>query len=229
VVFLRNDIYELLVDETPDRGKAAQVSIDWTDRTKLRQVIYKRLQVSAGEKGRSFAEVWERFFVAQVGTREAFDYFVDHCLMRPRFLIHIIENAVANAINRGHEKVEVGDCIDAVRQHSNYLVGDFGYEIRDVSGISAEILYSLVGVTKFLTKGEILESFRRSGMADSDMAGGFRLLLWYGVLGIGSKNGDERFIYDYDYDMKRLEAEVRNLGEDVLFIVNAALHVALSN
>ena len=46
VVFLRNDIYELLVEGTPDRQKAGQVRIDWTDRAKLHQVIHSRVQAS---------------------------------------------------------------------------------------------------------------------------------------------------------------------------------------
>ena len=32
IVFLRNDVYELMVDATPDRGKAGQARIDWTDK-----------------------------------------------------------------------------------------------------------------------------------------------------------------------------------------------------
>jgi hypothetical protein len=46
VVFLRNDVFELMVSGTPDKGKAAVIRIDWTDRVKLKQVIniaYKRL------------------------------------------------------------------------------------------------------------------------------------------------------------------------------------------
>jgi hypothetical protein len=33
--------------------------------------------------------------------------------MRPRFLIEIIEYAIATAINRGHDKVLEEDCLDA--------------------------------------------------------------------------------------------------------------------
>jgi hypothetical protein len=106
IVFLRNDVFELMVSETPDRGKAAVVRIDWTDRIKLKQVIFLRLQASVVEKPKTFAEVWDRFFVPTVDGRETFDYLVDHCLMRPRFLIAIIEGAIANAINRGHRRVE---------------------------------------------------------------------------------------------------------------------------
>ena len=64
-----------------------------------------------------------RLLVAEL---DSFEYFVDHCLKRPRFLINIIENAIANGINCGHEQAQSEDCVDAVRQHPLYLIKDFG-------------------------------------------------------------------------------------------------------
>jgi hypothetical protein len=191
-------------------------------------VIFRRLQASAQQEGVSFEQLWHEYFSPKVGERDSFEFLLDHCLMRPRFLINLVENAVANAINRGHTIVAPEDCVDAVRQHSLYLVDDFGYEIRDVSGFSAEILYSLIGVTKLLTKGEVLDRFKDAGLSGADLETAFRLMLWYGVLGVAERDGRERFIYDYEYNMKRLEAEVRNAGNDALFVTNSAIHVALS-
>jgi hypothetical protein len=228
VVFLRNDIYELLVDDTPDRGKAALVRIDWTDREKLKQVIFKRLQASSTQK-LEFNEVWDRFFTSTVNGRDSFSYFVDHCLMRPRFLINIIEAALANAINRGHSKVEEGDCVDAVRQHSHYLVDDFGFEVRDVSGLDSGILYALVGATQLLTEHEVHDRFRRIGIPEKDLARAFYLMLCYCVLGVCCSDGQDRYIYDFEYSMKRFEAEIRNLKPDVIYVANPAIHVALKN
>jgi hypothetical protein len=228
VVFLRNDIYELLVHATPDRGKAGQVRIDWTDRAKLKQVIYRRLQSSSKDKGESFERTWSRYFPATIDGQDSFEFFLDHCLMRPRFLINILENAISNGINRGHLKVEVDDCIDAVRQHSLYLVDDFGYEIRDVSGLTADLLYSLVGSDKVLTKKGFIDKFVESGLSAEEAGRAFTLMLWYGVVGIRNGGGVDRFIYDYEYNMKRLEAEARLLGPEGKYVTNAALHVALS-
>jgi hypothetical protein len=227
VVFLRNDIYELLVDETPDRGKAAETRIDWTDRAKLRQVIFKRLQASSRDRDSNFEQIWAKFFVDRVGNRDSFEYFVDHCLMRPRFLINIVEYAIANAINRDHQRVEEDDCVDAVRQNSLYLIDDFGYEIRDVSGIDATILYSFVGVTDLLTKEEVFDAFKKGKLPEDQWEQGFWLMLWYGVIGITVADGSTRFIYNYDYNMKRLEAEIRNMADEMLYAVNPSLHVGL--
>ena len=113
--------------------------------------------------------------------------------MRPRFLINIVENAIANGINRGHGLINEQDCVDAVRQHSLYLVNDFGYEIRDVSGLSFDILYSLVGSTKLLTREEVLDRFRKFKVEEKDLDHAFKLMLWYGVLGVASENGAEHF------------------------------------
>jgi hypothetical protein len=227
VVFLRNDIYELLIEQTPDRGKAGQIRIDWSDRAKLRQVIFRRLAASTGLETLTFEQLWTRFFVPHVARQDSFEYFVDHCLMRPRFLINIIENAIANGINRGHEQVQEEDCTDAVRQHSLYLINDFGYEIRDVSGLPSEILYSLVGATKLLTRNEVIERFRKFNVEEKDLDTAFRLMLWYGVLGVAAGTGAEHFIYDYDYDIRRLEAEIRSSTDEVLYATNLALHVGM--
>lgn len=91
VVFLRNDIYELMVGETPDRGKSGQVVIDWTDRAKLRQVIFERIKASTGDKNATFDQLWSRFVCEEINGKPSFEYLVDHCLMRPRFLINIVE------------------------------------------------------------------------------------------------------------------------------------------
>jgi hypothetical protein len=227
VVFLRNDIYELLVEQTPDRGKSAQVSIDWTDRAKLRQLIFRRLQSNEQKPVLTFDKLWCTYFPASVGNQDAFDYFVDHCLMRPRFLINIIENAVAHAINRGHEHVEEDDCRDAVRQHANYLLSDFGYEIRDVSEISADVLYGFVGADGILNKCDIFQCFKEAEIDEGDMEKTLRLMLWYGLVGILNNRGVYKYIYDYQYDMKRLEADLRICKEEAVYVINPSVHVAL--
>jgi hypothetical protein len=228
VVFLRNDVFELMVSGTPDKGKAAVIRIDWTDRIKLKQVIHYRLQASLTEKVKSFNDLWGRFFVPTVNGQDTFDFFVDHCLMRPRFLIAVIEYAIANAINRGHEKVEEEDCIDAARQHSQSLLNDFAFEIRDVSGASEKVMDSLVGTTNYVTKGEILERFERAKIIDpKDGEKLFQYMIWYGVLGVVNQNNVECFIYDFDYNANRLQAEADTQKDEPLYVVNPALHVAL--
>jgi hypothetical protein len=228
VVFLRNDVFELMVSGTPDKGKAAVIRIDWTDRVKLKQVIQFRLQASLVGRNKNFNELWERFFTLRVGEQDSFEFFVDHCLMRPRFLIQIIDYAIATAINRGHEKVLEEDCVDAVREHSYSILTDFAQEIRDVSGASEKVLDSLVGATKFVTKTEVVERFEQAKVIDADDSEKlFQYMLWYGVLGGVNQNNVECYIYDFNYNMNRLIAEATTQNEEPLYVFNPALHVAL--
>lgn len=235
VVFLRNDIFELLLSETPDRGKAGQIRIDWTDKAKIKQVIHRRLQNSAKNKRAEFDYLWNQYFDAEVEGQDSFEYLINHCLMRPRFLIILLEYAVANAVNRGLAKVDAISMRDAVRQHSLYLIDDFGYEIRDVSGVTADILYYLVGLPAMITTDELFHALSKVGEKRSDNFDNNKieyiiyLLLWYGVLGIFDKNNEKKYIYDYEYNMKRLEAEIKYLGTDVFYLINPALHVGLSS
>jgi integrase len=39
-------------------------------------------------------------------------------------------------------------------------------------------------------------------------------MLWYGILGVVNENNVERFIYDFDYNFKRLEAEVTTRDDE---------------
>jgi hypothetical protein len=52
-------------------------------------------------------------------------------------------------------------------------------------------------------------------------------MLWYGVLGVVNANNVECYIYDFDYNMDRLEAEVDTQQDEPLFAFNPALHIAL--
>jgi hypothetical protein len=186
------------------------------------------LQASTKSKAHTFEKLWEEFFPKSVQGQDSFDFLVDHCLMRPRFLINIIENAISNGINRGHQVVDEQDCVDAVRQHSLYLIDDFGFEIQDVSGIAADILYSLVGAEKAHGKSEFIQKFEDFGLSAQDAGRAFSLMMWYGVIGLKGKDNRDRYIYDFEYNAKRLEAEAKLMGEAALYVTNPALHVALS-
>jgi hypothetical protein len=113
-------------------------------------------------------------------------------------------------------------------QHSSSILSDFGYEIRDVSGASERVLHSLVGMTRYVTKGEVLERFERAKIIDAkDSDKLFKYMLWYGVLGVVNQNNVECYIYEFDYNMNRLQAEVDTQADEPLYALNPALHVAL--
>ena len=58
VVFVRNDVYELLVESTPDRGKIAKATLDWTDSELLRELLRRRFVSNLPIKDLEFDVIW---------------------------------------------------------------------------------------------------------------------------------------------------------------------------
>jgi Cdc6-like AAA superfamily ATPase len=221
LVFLRSDVFELLVKETSDRGKYNIIRVDWSDPMQLRNLLFKRLTIDASTDAEKL-EIWNAIVPEQSSSRDKmFETMLDRCLMRPRFLIDLCERAISIAINRGHTKVEFEDMQQALRQHSNYLVSDFIYEIRDVSSIDENIFYNFLGKGELFTKSE-LEPLLSSQSAELDFKNCLDLLLWFGFIGIAKTDEDRIYIYSVEYDQRRLEAIATNMGEDVLYCVNPA-------
>ena len=115
--------------------------------------------------------------------------------------------------------VQEEDCIDGVKQHSLSILSDFAYEIRDVSGASEKVLNSLAGMSRYVTKGEVIERFEKARIIDpKDSEKLFNYMLWYGVLGVVNINNVECFIYDFDYNSSRLRLKRIRKGRTAICI-----------
>jgi hypothetical protein len=219
LVFLRSDVYDELVEETSDRGKYNPIRIDWTDPPQLEHLIKKR--VANGVSVADAEETWRAFNTRISGGRSAIEVMIQNCLMRPRFLIDLCENALSFAINRGHQTLTESDIDKALEQHSIYLVSYFGYELRDISGLSEEFFLKFLGHGEMLTQQEVMSVVQQAA-PEVPPEKVIHLLMWYGFLGIPDRNGTAVYIYDRQYDIRRLEAEREQQGEDILFVVNPA-------
>jgi hypothetical protein len=219
LVFLRSDVYDELVEETSDRGKYNPIRIDWTDPLQLEHLIKKRVANSVSVTDTE--QAWRAFNTRLSGGRSAIETMIQNCLMRPRFLIDLCENALSFAINRGHQSLTENDVNAALEQHSTYLVSYFGYELRDISGLSEEFFLNFLGHGEMLTEQEVRTVVERAAPEQASEKV-IHLLMWYGFLGIPDRNNGSVYIYDRQYDIRRLEAEREQQGEDILFVINPA-------
>jgi hypothetical protein len=219
LLFLRGDVYERLVDNTADRGKFDPIKVDWSDAEQLSYLLQQRV-ISAVPEGKEDA-AWNAINPVMDDKRTAVEVMIGASLMRPRFLIDLAEKALSIAVNRGHSMITVDDVKTALQKHALYLVTDFGLEVRDVSGLSENIFYDFIGQGQRLTSEQVTEIVlkRANGLKPEEI---IDLLLWYGFLGIPDARGRAVFIYNRDYDYKRLEAERDRLGEGLVYYVNAA-------
>jgi hypothetical protein len=217
LLFLRSDVYDNLVADTADRGKFNVIRVDWSDPEQLEALIRERVISSVDQSKASAA--WQAVNPPLSGAN-AIRTMIGSSLMRPRFLIELCEKAISFAINRRHASVTAVDVEDALKQQSLYLVSDFGYEIRDVAGLTEDIFYKFIGKGDVFTPQEVIEIIGpTNGMTQEQVVD---LLVWYGFLGIPGTDGKPLFIYDRLYDMRRLEADRAQQADNLLYVVNPA-------
>ena len=219
LLFLRSDIYETLIEQTSDRGKYNLIAVDWSDPEQLRFLIKERIE--SNFYGDRIEEAWNSFNQTLGADEKVIDRLIGASLRRPRFLIDLCERTLSFAINRGHQLVTEDDVDEGLRQMSLYLVSDFGYEMRDVSGTPEDIFYLFIGMPekiKHVQLVEVLET-RHIGLS---VGRTIDLLLWYGFLGVETSSENPVFIYDRAYDFRRLMAEIPNDLEDATYFINIA-------
>ena len=236
-VFIRNDVFEILVESTPDRGKVARVNLDWTDSDLMRELLRRRFVSAYGggkavesTTGPPFDAVWSNAAVTHLPSgEETSQYVINRSLMRPRCLLDFVMECKSHAVNLGHSKIEAIDFEKGEANYSSYLVQNFCLEIRDIIPLADDTLYAFVGSAKWITAAD-LEIRLSSLSAETDIREKVKtLLLWYGAIGIVRPTDcEETYIYDLNYDMRRLNAMIKMVNEqEILFCINPAFHKGL--
>lgn len=225
VIFLRNDVYELLVKETSDRGKEASVLLDWTDPDLLRELIRLRIVSNNMESNSKFENLWPKIFVSHYQGEDSSQYLIDRSLMRPRFLLNLINQCKSFAINLNHDRVLEADIEKGLVAYSTDLLTDISYEINDVENNVDDILYAFISSKAVLKKSEILETLGGFGVCQDIHEKIFELLLWYGFIGV-IVDDDPRYIYNFNYSMKLMSGMIKSKG-NVSYQINPAFWPAL--
>lgn len=227
IVFLRNDVYELLVKETSDRGKEASVILDWTDPDLLRELVRLRIVSNSLREDMDFKSAWAKIFVSHYKGEETSQFLIDRSLMRPRFLLNLINQCKSTAINLNHDRIEESDIEKGMKAYSTDLLSDIGYELVDVSGASGDILYSFIGCKSELTEANVKLLMNEFGLKNDLTETIFRLLLWYGFLGIRIDKDNIKFIYDFNYKMPLMEGIIKKQNSRTMFVINQAFWPSL--
>jgi hypothetical protein len=228
LVFLRNDVYELLVNDTPDRGKETRVSLDWSDGDMLRELYLRRFIVATkSAKDTDFATAWHRLFVSHIDGEDTSEYLIERSLMRPRSFLNLVNACKGVAVNFHHEKVQTADIEKAAVVYSSDIANELGLEIRDVFPVAADLLYQFLGSKPRATLKQLQAIFEKTGVPSERYRELAEILLWFCFLGVvprdGARGGQETYAYNVHYDMKKLKHLAGDLLEaDAVFSINKA-------
>ena len=223
LVFLRNDVYELLLDQTADRGKEQKVLVDWRDPDALKELVRLRIGSSLGDDDTTLEDLWARIAVRHVNGEDSYQFIVDRCLMRPRYLIELLKYSRGCALTLKHEKINDEDIKKAVSFFSSDIVQDTNLEFRDVFYEYDGILYAFIGAKSLLSLDDIRLCLMLFKVNDSHIENVIKLLLWYAFLGIQDEHYESQYIYSKSYNIKTFEAYVNSrLNQGAALVINPA-------
>lgn len=225
IIFLRNDVFELLIKDTPDRGKEASVLLDWTDPDLLRELVRLRIVSNNLDPDNTFDQLWPRLCISHYQGEESSQYLVERSLMRPRFLLNLISQCKSFAINLNHDRILEEDIEKGLAAYSIDLLADIGYEITDVESNVDDVLYAFIGSKAKVKKSEIDTALLEFGIDNQVLDKIFELLLWYGFIGLVVQD-EVKYIYDLNYSMKLVYGMKKKI-RDIVYFINPAFWPAL--
>lgn len=227
-IFIRNDVYELLIAGTSDRGKTPSAILDWTDPDLLRELLRRRFLYTDKGLGDDvvFDDIWRRICATHIEGEETSQYLIDRSLMRPRAIIDLVRCCRSHAVNLGHEIIEATDIENGEAVFSNGVLTDIDYELQDVLGTDTELLYEFIEANELLSMDEI-RGFLSKAVSDDRIDDLFNLLLWYGFFGLIRDDGEPAYIYSVKYDMRHLKALINKQSDQAIFRINPAFWKAL--
>lgn len=223
VIFLRNDVYDTLVRSMPDRGKDIKVSLDWSDPDLLKEILRRRLVYNGLDETASFESLWRQICVSQFEHQDSAEYLIGRSLMRPRYLLLLINHCRGYAVNYGHHVIEEEDIAKGLEAYSNDLVVDTDNELRDVFPVARNLVYQLMAEETDMLSADLEKQFVRAGIPQSDYERATDFLLWYGIIGVLRADGKPAFIFNVGYDITKLKVVRDKEGGDLpIYRVNPA-------
>jgi hypothetical protein len=225
LVFLRNDIYDHLIQETPDKGKDTAIVLDYDDPELFKNIAAERIKLSTGLDG-TFEDIWAAVFDTHIGTQDSFQFILDRTLMRPRDLLNFLHRAIETAINRGHDRVHQEDILKGEAIYSEDILLSIVFELREVFPNVPNPLYVFLGCPSHMSRDEVLSLLKKAGYAEQNLESTLKLLVWFGFLGVQENDNEKpHYAYQVRHNIEKVFAPMQQGGG--YFVLHPAFRMAL--
>lgn len=226
IVFLRDDIYTELVSRTSDFGKDQPSRIDWKDSDQLREILRLRLVDNPNLASLDFEKSWETLFCSHYEGEETSEYIINRSMMRPRNLLNLISHCRSSAINKRHDRIEPDDIKSGVASYSTDLLVELSREMEDVLPEYKTLLWDFVNSSQKLNTQLLYEVYTISGVPEEERERVTERLIYYGFLGI-EVGLEEKYIFNYNYEIRLMLAQIRKCGLKIKFCIHPAFRDSL--
>lgn len=147
VMFLREDIFDVLVQHDDDLPKRSLIRMEWTQ-TNLKHLVAERLAVATNQANDDDEATWEVIFPDPVRGKPAADYILSRALPRPRDVLDLCQKSIDQAQRNGHPAVTEQDVLDGEASFSESLLSSVSAEFRGLYPRLEEIFIELFGVAE---------------------------------------------------------------------------------
>ena len=227
VVFIRNDVYQLLMNKSPDFGKEMPVSLDWNEAEMLREMLRLRLVQNGFGSETAFTSIWPILCVSHYKAEETSQYIIDRCLMRPRNLLKIFNHCKGFAVNFDHDLIEPDDIEKGMLSYSNDLLIEASQELENIEPEAKGIIYQFINEDWKFSKDEVVMLFDEFGLPKTKHDEVVSFFLYFGFFGIQIFGNDPIYIFDVGYDMEQIYTRIKKHKDHVEYTLNPAFWPAL--
>ena len=143
IIFLRDDIYDLLLDPDKTKWNDLKVSLDW-NQDSIKNLLAFRISRAINPKGEilSFQKAWDSLFYNQdvgYGNRQnkkihPFNYITRSTQLRPRDYVRYLQVASEETLEKyqNNDKISAKTVVNVDKAFSNYLRSELEDEIHGI-------------------------------------------------------------------------------------------------
>ncbi len=157
VIFLRDDIYDVLQDPDKTKWTDYKADLEWNENS-IKQMLAFRLSkaISKDQAIESFDTIWKKLFFkgnVKYGHRQLkemppFEYITRSSLLRPRDYILYLQVCAEKALERNDSKIKPPLVNEADMTFSNYLRSELEDEIHSILPDIHEMLNIFMNIRK---------------------------------------------------------------------------------
>ena len=145
VMFLREDIFDVLAQQDVDYPKRSFWRMEWTA-PNLKHLVAARLAIGTDLYDEDDETIWSAVFPDTIQGLNSSDYILSRVLPRPRDVLGFCQAAIDQAQLNGHPSVSAQDILDGELKFANSFGKLLTAEFRGLYPSLEEVLFEFAGV-----------------------------------------------------------------------------------
>ena len=153
VMFLREDIFDVLSQADEDLPKRNYVRMEWTV-PNLKHLVAARLAMGTENDDTDEDELWTAIFPDTIDGVTSSDYILSRVLPRPRDVLGFCQASIDQAQRNGNPSVVAHDIFDGERAFANTFIRSLAAEFRGLYPNLEEVLIEFAGAPTMMRWNE---------------------------------------------------------------------------